>query len=993
MTPKAELTCDGKTAARGDARRAAADTRRILKRFLLIFVPLVLTVTGITAIVYSTEVNENRAAVRETQRHAIALAVKSVRGQFTAVRSDILYLADQTLLKRWLNTGNPADRSALAEDYLDFVRHKDVYDQVRLIDERGREVIRVNANNGNPRIVPHGSLQDKQNRYYVTDALSLKRGAIYVSPFDLNVEHGVIEQPPKPMIRIATPVFDTRGDKRGIVILNYLGKRLLDEFRAIAAKTPGDLWLINAKGYWLSGPDPARDWGFMYSQHESDTFSHSFPRAWPLISNAARGGQFASGGDLFDSAAVSPAMTLQGTGNSAAVDASGAWHLVAHAPASLLAARLAASTSNLRLNYTAFTVVLGIAVWLIVYLGTRRRQAEGEAARAHGRYEELVNNLNVGVFRVRPDPDSALMEANSALVKIFRAPSREALMDVPRHKLYARKETCEASAQRLLQSGAKSDDEMEFRRFDGEIFWASVTAVKKIDEAGKEYFHGILTDITPRKRAEEARRESEALFRKLLESAPDAVVIADIRGRILLVNSQAEKWFGYDRDELPGQPVEILVPRHLRDRHAAHRTAYMTAPITRGMGIGLDLYGVRKDGNLFPVEISLSPLETNQGTIVMSVIRDVTERHASEARFRAVTEHANDAIISADARGDIIYFNKAAERCFGYAAEEVLGKALTMLIPERHREAHRQGLQRFTTTERPRVIGRSVVLEGLRRDGSEFPLELSLASWCMGDEMYFTGVIRDITERQNNEQRIMELNTSLLRHTEELESVNKELEAFSYSVSHDLRAPLRAIDGFSQILLEDYADRLDEEGRSYLERVRNGARRMGNLIDDLLKLSRVTRAEFNVEGVDLSALAVEIARELDGQAARKPDMVIAPDIHVHGDPRLLRVALYNLLDNAWKFSAKNPDARVEFGAIPRESGTVYFVRDNGVGFDVRYIDKLFNAFQRLHDAGEFPGTGIGLATVKRVVLRHGGKIWAESADGRGAAFYFTLHSR
>ena len=243
--------------------------------------------------------------------------------------------------------------------------------------------------------------------------------------------------------------------------------------------------------------------------------------------------------------------------------------------------------------------------------------------------------------------------------------------------------------------------------------------------------------------------------------------------------------------------------------------------------------------------------------------------------------------------------------------------------------------------------------------------------------------------------RAVEAGLELEQANRELEVTNRELEAFSYSVSHDLRAPLRSIDGFSQILLEDYADELDEEGKDYLSRVRAASQRMGRLIDDLLGLSRVTRGTLRREGVDLSFLAREVA---DGLRESRPDRVvdfeIEDGIEVHGDPRLIRVALTNLIGNAFKFTEKQDRARVGFGQDKRLSSLgrvpVYYVRDNGAGFDMEYADKLFGAFQRLHGASEFEGTGIGLATVQRIVHRHGGRIWAEGRVGEGATFYFSL---
>jgi signal transduction histidine kinase len=253
-------------------------------------------------------------------------------------------------------------------------------------------------------------------------------------------------------------------------------------------------------------------------------------------------------------------------------------------------------------------------------------------------------------------------------------------------------------------------------------------------------------------------------------------------------------------------------------------------------------------------------------------------------------------------------------------------------------------------------------------------------------------ILRTLTERRRAAYRISALNADLQRWGAELEEANKELDAFSYTVSHDLRTPLSIIDGFSQALLENYAATLDARGRDYLQRICGATQRMADLIDALLGLSHVTRAELVWEVVDVSALARAIATDLQRcEPTRQAEFVIADGVVAHGDARLLGVVLENLFRNAWKFTARQPQARIEFGSLPqREGSLVFFVRDNGVGFDMAYADKLFRAFQRLHGRTEYPGTGVGLATVQRIIQRHGGRIWAEGAVGQGATFYFTL---
>jgi two-component system sensor histidine kinase/response regulator len=276
----------------------------------------------------------------------------------------------------------------------------------------------------------------------------------------------------------------------------------------------------------------------------------------------------------------------------------------------------------------------------------------------------------------------------------------------------------------------------------------------------------------------------------------------------------------------------------------------------------------------------------------------------------------------------------------------------------------------------------------------------------MGVEIYFNGRRHFITADRlqilnlllSTYEAAIQRNRELNRARDELQTVNaaleaanKELESFSYSVSHDLRAPLRSIDGFSQALLEDYADKLDEEGKDHLQRVRASTQRMAELIDDMLNLSRMTRSEMRLEAVNLSTVAKTVAAELQrSQPERRVEFVIAEGVVANGDSGLLRVVLENLIGNAWKFTGKHLEAKIEFGLAVQNGNSAYFVRDNGSGFDMAYAGKLFGAFQRLHDAREFPGTGVGLATVQRVIHRHGGQVWAESEVEKGATFYFTL---
>jgi PAS domain S-box-containing protein len=356
-------------------------------------------------------------------------------------------------------------------------------------------------------------------------------------------------------------------------------------------------------------------------------------------------------------------------------------------------------------------------------------------------------------------------------------------------------------------------------------------------------------------------------------------------------------------------------------------------------------------------------------------------RRDLEDRFRALAGATPDAIITADHRGTITYANHATEALFGRPAKQLVGQLLTVLMPERMREPHRQGLARYLATREARMLGHTIEMPGLHSDGTEIAIEMSVTTWEARGEPSFAAIIRDISARKR-------IDATLEQRTRQLEDANRELEAFSYSVAHDLRAPLRAMSGFSQILLEDHGARLESEAVTYLQRIQTNVRRMGALIDALLGLSRLSRSELELQPVDLTALAHAVVAQLAAaDPQRVVEMTIEDGLRATADPRLARTMFENLIGNAWKFTGKAPAAQIAIGST---DGRSFFVRDNGAGFDLAQAGKLFSPFERMHTADDFPGTGVGLATVQRIVHRHGGRIWVNAKFNAGATFWFTL---
>jgi PAS domain S-box-containing protein len=356
-------------------------------------------------------------------------------------------------------------------------------------------------------------------------------------------------------------------------------------------------------------------------------------------------------------------------------------------------------------------------------------------------------------------------------------------------------------------------------------------------------------------------------------------------------------------------------------------------------------------------------------------------RRDLENMISALAGTTTDAIVTADHHGTITYVNHAAEALFGRPAGELAGQPLTVLMPERLREAHRKGLARYLASRATVVLGKTIEMPALRADGSERAVEMSIATWEASGKPAFAAIIRDVSERKRIE-------AALELRSHQLEDANRELEAFGYSVAHDLRAPLRAMSGFAQILVDDHTERLDRKGIGYLRKIQSTVRRMGALIDALFALSRLSRGELHRQSVDLSAMARSIVAQLAAaEPARAVEVTVEERLRANADPRMVRNLLENLIGNAWKFTGKTASPRIVVG---HTEGGAFFVRDNGAGFDLVAAGKLFSPFERLHSPDDFPGSGIGLATVQRIVHRHGGRIWVNAQVNAGATFFFTL---
>lgn len=631
---------------------------------------------------------------------------------------------------------------------------------------------------------------------------------------------------------------------------------------------------------------------------------------------------------------------------------------------------------------------------------TDRRRAQQAMEESEARFRAVFEQASVGIaireFSSRP----RFLRVNRKLCEILGYSESELLQKTTTEITPEEDVAVAHDMNRQLMSGATTgySRRKRYRRKDGKNVWVNLSVSRFDEGSGSEktpYLISVIADISEQVENEAKVMESEARYRQIFALTPLPMYLRQEDNLDFIdVNDACLAMYGYARQEMLSMNLlDIQTP--------AGREVYLGNADARPKGIveRLQKQHVRSNGEVVDVEIYSYPTTLAGEKVRLVLLRDMTDQlrmerllRDNESRLRAIADNVPAVIAFFDDKQQLQYSNIAFDRWFGAARLDVRDGVLRV----------EQDVSQYGETLAPLLAralrGEEVVTERtLDTQAGARVARLTLIPH-VADDGVVAGVHLmgyDLTDFRRAEAEVRHLNAELEQRVEQrtraLAAANRELESFSYSVSHDLRAPLRTIDGFSQILLDEYASKLDATGRSYLDRVRAGSQRMAKLIDDLLELARVTRRDPQIRACDLTALALDIAAELAvADPGRKVSIKVAPGMVVAADAGLLRIALDNLLRNAWKFTSLKSGAMIEVGCVEAVDGRTYFVRDNGVGFDMAYVNKLFGAFQRLHSESEFQGTGIGLALVQRVIRRHGGQVWAEAETDQGATFYFTL---
>jgi PAS domain S-box-containing protein len=630
---------------------------------------------------------------------------------------------------------------------------------------------------------------------------------------------------------------------------------------------------------------------------------------------------------------------------------------------------------------------------------TARRHAEERLRAREAEYRSLIEQATDGIFI--SDKNGKYIDVNLSACRMLGY-SRDELLKMSVHDLLI-KEEVKSNPIRfdVLKEGKTLLTTRNLKRKDGTVMPVEINS--KMLSSGMML--GIVRDISKRRKAEEKIKSSEEKFRKLTETAFDAIILMDESGNIIFWNRGAELIFGYRKSEVLNKPLTIIMPDKYREAHTGGLQRFLKTGMKKVIGRVIEMEGQKKNGDLFPIEISITSWRSGDEGIFSGIIRDISERKQGEERIIKLNQSLEQKVLERTEQLERkIQQQKESEEKFQKAFQaSAAGISITHLSDSSFLDVNdafckmlgftKEELVGHTSLELGIVTNtklREELLKQVREQGAASQFEMTVRSRSgkildvlasvviilLNGEKYALSLIYDITERKKAEQQ--------------LESANRELEAFSYSVSHDLRAPLRSIIGYSQIIEEDLRDNIQDSTKRSLSIIQKNAARMNRLIDDLLEFSKLDTMELKKSKVGSEQVVESCISTITNLFKHKAKVTVKRLYDVYADPEMLSQVWINLISNALKYSSKKAQPQVEIGAEKTENEVIFYVKDNGAGFDMQYAHKLFGVFQRLHRSEDFEGTGIGLSLAKRIITKHGGRIWAEGMVNYGATFYFSL---
>lgn len=1077
--------------------------RLLLVRFALLWLPIaILTALAVFA-TYRQEVLGDLRVLEADQRHQVDFQQARITQILGGVTSELLSLAQSHELMHWPDQPAESDKQVLAWQFANLLNNKRVYDQVRFLDLDGQEVVRVNNRFGSAWLVPEEQLQNKSGRPYFQQSIGLGPGEIAISPFDLNIEHGQIEQPLKPTIRFSSPVYDIKGRKRGVVVLNFLGARLLHGLTGPDGGV-GQPMLVNREGYWLRGLHPADEWGFMFPDRKDVVFARDFPAVWPLVAGSDNGQEMDKDG-LFTFAIVrAPGLVVNPP----------AWKII------YLVSRdtWQADVWDLRKSYALLLAGLwavgGAVCWLLARSQTRRLMAEQALRHSEHRIKAVLQTAADGIITL--DRAGVIEAFNPAAERIFGYGTEEIVgQDVAVLVHPSMRQNIPRYVSRLIAGTADQGvghpmEVVGLHRDGRELPLEVSTSLASLD--GRLMLIGMVRDISERKEAEAQLSSEREKMRQFVEHVPAAVAMFDRDMRYLMVSQRWLDDYHLELDDLLGQSHYDVFP----DAPDIWRENNRRCLAGEVLASDRDMF-VRSDGSVEWVRWAMRPwrgpdgqidgiimfVETiservraederdrffslsfdllaiagvdgffkqvnpawetalgysradmlarpfldfvhpddRQATIektaqvmqegkitrfdnrflardgsarwfswnalalpdqgfIYAQGRDVTERRRMEdtlrereERLRAILDNAVEGIVTIDRGGIVQSFNPAAEQIFGYAAQEVIGRNVTMLQPEPHRSHHDEYIARYLGGGVKHVIGITREVQGQRKDGGLFPLLLSVSEIRLGERIIFTGIMRDITEQKRAEEELRQAKQAA-------DQANRAKSDFLASMSHEIRTPMNAIIGMAELLSDTP---LTPEQRRYVQSFQNAGENLLGIINDILDLSKVEAGQMSLESIpfDLGELVERTCELLAPRAHAKGlefNCRTAPILpaRVLGDPTRLRQVLVNLLGNAIKFTDHGEitlSVELEPGSEAAGRAALHFmVRDSGVGIAPDKLEAVFESFSQA-DATvtrRYGGTGLGLTICRRLVGLMQGRIWVESELGRGSTFHFTV---